>query len=137
MEFRRVLFRSPQYQGCSGTCPPPGFPYTLGIEVAGRILALPASEAILNDKEYQSRNFKVGDKVVVVRQDCSLSCGCFLYSRVPNTVRHWCFCQLQGNALDKSGASSRRSVNESRGSRHPLWSNRLDVPQRSLRCQAK
>ena len=33
-----------------------------------------------------AHNFKVGDKVVVVRQDCSLSCGCFLYSGVPNTV---------------------------------------------------
>lgn len=42
-----------------------GFPYTIGIEAAGTILALPASKEVLNNGEYQSRNFKVGDKVVI------------------------------------------------------------------------
>jgi len=62
-EWAGVNFMDTYYR--SGTYPPPRFPFTLGVEVAGRILALPASEEILNDKEYQSRNFKVGDKVVV------------------------------------------------------------------------
>jgi len=50
----------------SGIYPSPKFPTTLGTEAAGRIVALPSSQEVLNNKEYQSRNFKVGDKVAFI-----------------------------------------------------------------------
>ncbi|KAF8342217.1 NAD-binding protein [Cantharellus anzutake] len=47
-----------------GIYPVTQFPYTLGAELAGKVLALPTSEEVLNDKEYKSHNLKVGDNVV-------------------------------------------------------------------------
>jgi len=42
------------------------FPFTSGSEAAGVIVQLPTDPAVLNDAEYQARNYKIGDHVVVV-----------------------------------------------------------------------
>ena len=47
------------------------FPFTSGSEAAGVIVQLPTDPAVLNDPEYQARNYKIGDHVVVV---CELFC---------------------------------------------------------------
>jgi NADPH:quinone reductase-like Zn-dependent oxidoreductase len=42
------------------------FPFTSGSEAAGVIVQLPTDPAVLKDPEYQARNYKIGDHVVVV-----------------------------------------------------------------------
>lgn len=37
------------------------------MEASGVVVALPTDEATLNNADYKKRNFKVGDKVAVVR----------------------------------------------------------------------
>ncbi|PIL27058.1 hypothetical protein GSI_10197 [Ganoderma sinense ZZ0214-1] len=44
--------------------PLPPFPFTLGIECLGTIVALPTDKAVLSDEEYTVRRFAVGSKVV-------------------------------------------------------------------------
>ncbi|KAG8969737.1 hypothetical protein FRC03_001082 [Tulasnella sp. 419] len=47
----------------SGLYPAPSFPFHLGQEPAGTIVALPTSEEVLNDPEYKLRSFQIGDRV--------------------------------------------------------------------------
>jgi NADPH:quinone reductase-like Zn-dependent oxidoreductase len=51
----------------SGAFSPSKFPVLLGTEAAGEIVALPTDQKVLEDAEYKKRDFKVGDKVAVVR----------------------------------------------------------------------
>lgn len=47
------------------------FPFTSGSEAAGVIVQLPTDPTVLKDPEYQARNYKIGGRVVVVRQHFS------------------------------------------------------------------
>ncbi|KAF4577251.1 hypothetical protein EYR36_005238 [Pleurotus pulmonarius] len=48
-----------------GLYPVGSFPAVLGGEAAGTIVALPTDQNVLNDPDYQARNYRVGSKVAV------------------------------------------------------------------------
>lgn len=50
----------------SGIYPKSSFPFTAGHEGSGVIEKLPTDQAVLDDPNYKSRGYKVGDTVSVV-----------------------------------------------------------------------
>ncbi|KAI0692575.1 NAD-P-binding protein [Cytidiella melzeri] len=48
-----------------GVYPLPSFPHTSGVEASGVIVKLPTDPAVLEDKWYKLRNYKIGDKVAI------------------------------------------------------------------------
>ncbi|KAI6012610.1 hypothetical protein F5J12DRAFT_819149 [Pisolithus orientalis] len=48
-----------------GIYPPDKFPFVIGVEVSGTIVRLPTDPAVLNDPDYQKREYKHGSRVAV------------------------------------------------------------------------
>ena len=50
-----------------GLYPVKNFPYVLGHEASGTIVALPTDENVLNNERYKARGYKIGGRVAFVR----------------------------------------------------------------------
>jgi hypothetical protein len=44
-----------------------GFPFVIGEEASGVVVALPTDESVLNDPDYKKRGYKEGSHVALVR----------------------------------------------------------------------
>ena len=91
------------------------FPFTSGSEAAGVIVQLPADPDVLKDPEYQARNYKIGDRVVVV-------CQYFLF---PHWFAPWRSCMLTGRLSAIVFQTVQRSFQEYVAQN---WVNVLPVP---------
>jgi D-arabinose 1-dehydrogenase-like Zn-dependent alcohol dehydrogenase len=49
-----------------GIYPASGFPFVIGKEASGIVVALPTDESVLNDPDYKKRGYKEGSRVAVV-----------------------------------------------------------------------
>lgn len=50
-----------------GVYPVSGFPFVIGKEASGVVVALPTDESVLNNPDYKKRGYKEGSRVAVVR----------------------------------------------------------------------